>query len=98
LRRSGCDFFHDLVPKAARIAVLVNPANGPIAELMLRDIPEAARALGLQIQIIHEASSSREIEAAFASLVRDRADALFVGSRRVLRQPARPICDTRDTL
>jgi putative ABC transport system substrate-binding protein len=81
--------FHDLVPKAARIAVLVNPANrGPIVELTLRDIPEAARALGLQIQIL-EASTSREIEAAFAMLVRERADALFVtgdgffSSRRV---------------
>src|SRR5262249_19321021 len=39
--------FHDLVPKAARIAMLVNPANRPIAELTLRDISEAARALGL---------------------------------------------------
>jgi putative ABC transport system substrate-binding protein len=80
--------FHDLVPKAARIAVLVNPANRPIVELTLRDIPEAARALGLQIQIL-EASTSREIDAAFATLVRDRADALFVtgdgffSSRRV---------------
>ena len=69
--------FHDLVPKAARIALLVNPANPPIAELMLRDIPEAGRALGLQIQVVN-ASTSREIEAAFATLVRDRADALFV--------------------
>src|SRR5262249_45465543 len=39
---------HDLVPKADRIAVLVNPANAPVAETTLRDIPEAARALGLQ--------------------------------------------------
>jgi putative tryptophan/tyrosine transport system substrate-binding protein len=69
--------FHDLVPKAARIAMLVNPGNHPIAELMLRDIPEAARALGLQIQVFN-ASTSREIEAAFAAIVRDRADALFI--------------------
>ena len=69
--------FHDLVPKAARIAMLVNPANRPIAELMLRDISEAARALGLQIQVLN-ASTSREIEAAFATIARDRADALFV--------------------
>jgi putative ABC transport system substrate-binding protein len=69
--------FHDLVPKAARIAMLVNPANHPIAELMLRDIPEAARALGLQIQVFN-ASTSREIEAAFAAIVRDRVDALFI--------------------
>jgi putative ABC transport system substrate-binding protein len=79
---------HDLVPKAVRIAVLVNPANAPIAETMLREIPEAARAIGLQIQVLN-ASTSREIEAAFATLVRDRADALFVApdpffsSRRV---------------
>ena len=79
---------HDLVPKAVRIAVLVNPANAPTAEATLREIPEAARALGLQIQVLN-ASTSREIEAAFATLVRDRADALFVApdgffiSRRV---------------
>jgi len=69
--------FHDLVPKAARIAVLVNPANPPVAEAILRDIPEAARAIGLQIQVLN-ASTSREIEAAFATIGRDRADALFI--------------------
>jgi putative ABC transport system substrate-binding protein len=80
--------FHDLVPKASRIAVLVNPANQPIAEAMSRDMPEAARAIGLKIQLL-KASTSLEIEAAFATLVRDRADALFVAgdgffnSRRV---------------
>ena len=79
---------HDLVPKAVRIAVLVNPANATSAEATLRDIPEAARAIGLQIQLLN-ASTSREIEAAFATLVRERADALFVApdgffiSRRV---------------
>jgi putative tryptophan/tyrosine transport system substrate-binding protein len=69
---------HELVPKAVRIAVLVNPANAPSAEATLRDAPEAARAIGLQIQILN-ASTSREIEAAFATLVRDRADALYIG-------------------
>src|SRR6266511_3353040 len=79
---------HELVPKAVRVAVLVNPANTPTAETALRDMPEAARAIGLQIQFLN-ASTSREIEAAFATLVRDRADALFVAgdtffvSRRV---------------
>jgi putative tryptophan/tyrosine transport system substrate-binding protein len=57
--------------------MLVNPANRPIAELMLRDVPEAARALGVQIQVVN-ASTSREIEAAFATIAQDRADALFV--------------------
>ena len=79
---------HDVVPKAVRIAVLVNPANSWTAEATLRDIPDAARAMGLQIQVLH-ASTRSEIEAAFATLVRDRADALFVSpdgfftSRRV---------------
>jgi putative ABC transport system substrate-binding protein len=79
---------HELVPKAVRIAVLVNPANASTAEATLREIPEAARAIGLQTQVLN-ASTSREIEAAFATLIRNRADALFVApdgffiSRRV---------------
>jgi putative ABC transport system substrate-binding protein len=68
---------HELAPKAARIAVLVNPANASIAEATLREIPGAARALGLQIRMLN-ASSSRDIDAAFATLVREQADALFV--------------------
>ena len=67
------------MPKAVRIAVLVNPANAQVAETTLRDIPEAARALGLQTHIVN-ASTSREIEAAFATLGREQADALFVAS------------------
>src|SRR5262245_48170013 len=73
------ELLHELVPKAARMAVLVNPANIPTAEAALREVPEAARAIGLQIQILN-ASTSREIEAAFAALVHDRADALFVAA------------------
>ena len=69
---------HQLVPKAVRIAVVVNPANASTAEATLRDIPEAARALGLQTQFLN-ASTSREIEAAFAAIALDRVDALFVG-------------------
>jgi putative tryptophan/tyrosine transport system substrate-binding protein len=79
---------HDLVPKAVRIAVLINPANAPVAEATLREVPDAARSLGLQIHVLN-ASTSREIEAAFATLVRDQAEALYVApdpffnSRRV---------------
>ena len=69
---------HELVPKAVRVVVLVNPTNAPSAESTLRSVPEAARAIGLQIQVLH-ASTSRDIEAAFATIVLDRADALFVG-------------------
>jgi putative ABC transport system substrate-binding protein len=79
---------HDLVPKAARIAMLINPANTQTAETTLRETAESAHGLGLQIQILN-ASTSREIEAAFATLVRERPDALFIApdgffsSRRV---------------
>jgi putative ABC transport system substrate-binding protein len=79
---------HELVPSAVRIAVLVNPANVPATESTLRDIPEAARAMGLQIQVL-KASTRSEIEVAFATLVCDRAEALYVAgdvfftSRRV---------------
>jgi putative tryptophan/tyrosine transport system substrate-binding protein len=69
---------HELVPKAIRVALLVNPTNAASTEPTLRDVPEAARALGLQIQVL-KARSSREIEAAFATIAHDRADALFVG-------------------
>ncbi len=71
------ELLHELVPKAVRVAVLVNPANVPTAQATLRDIPEAARALGLQIHVLN-ASTASEIDAAFATIVRDRADALFV--------------------
>jgi len=66
----------ELVPTAIRVAVLVNPANAQ-TETTLRDVEAAARPIGLQIQIV-KASASREIDAAFATLVRDRADAVFL--------------------
>jgi putative tryptophan/tyrosine transport system substrate-binding protein len=68
----------ELVPGAARVAVLVNPANTVNAETTLRDVEPAARAMGLQIKVL-KASTSREIEAAFATFVRERPDALLVG-------------------
>jgi len=68
-------FLHELVPNAVRVAVLVNPTNA--TSTAQRDVPEVARALGLQIQVLN-ASTGPEIEAAFATLVRQRADALFV--------------------
>ena len=68
---------HDLLPKAVRVAVLVNPANATNTESSLREVQEAARTIGLQIQVLN-ASTSREIDAAFATLARERPDALFV--------------------
>src|SRR5262249_38561363 len=69
----------ELAPRISRVAVLINPGNVPSAEAALRDLPKAARAIGLQIQVLN-ASTSPEIEAAFATIVRDRADALFVAA------------------
>jgi putative ABC transport system substrate-binding protein len=58
--------------------VLLNPANAVAAESTLRDVQEAASAIGLQIQIFN-ASTIGEIDAAFANLARERPDAVFVG-------------------
>ena len=70
---------HDVVPKATRIAVLVNPTNPLITDSTQRDISEAARALGLHTRIL-KAGTSREIDTAFASLGNEPADALFVAN------------------
>jgi putative ABC transport system substrate-binding protein len=69
---------HDLVPKAVRIAALINPANTSTAQPTLRELHEAAPAIGLQLQILN-ATTTGEIEAAFAVLANNRPDALFVG-------------------
>jgi len=82
------ELLRELLPAAVRVAVLVNPANATSTESTLRDVAAAARTMGLQIQIFN-ASTSREIDAAFATLVREKPDALFVdggaffSSRRV---------------
>jgi putative ABC transport system substrate-binding protein len=68
---------HDLVPKAVHIAVLVNPANAPSAASTLREVQEAAPTIGLQTWILN-ATTIGEIDAAFATLARERPDALFV--------------------
>src|SRR5215471_18579327 len=68
---------HELVPKAVRVGVLVNPTNPAATEATLREVHKAAPALGLQIQVLN-ASTIGEINAAFATLARERADALFV--------------------
>ncbi|HKF11751.1 MAG TPA: ABC transporter substrate-binding protein [Xanthobacteraceae bacterium] len=72
------ELLRELVPAAARVAVLVDPANAEITGPTLRDVEAAARAMGLQIQVLN-ANTSREIDAAFATVVRERPDALFVG-------------------
>ena len=79
---------HEVMPKAVRIAVLVNPASVPTTESTLREVTEAAQTIGL-MPLVLKARTGAEIEAAFATLARERADALFTApdaffvSRRV---------------
>jgi ABC-type uncharacterized transport system substrate-binding protein len=68
-----------LVPGATRMAVLVNPANTANTETALRDVEPAARAVGFKVQVLN-ADTSHEIDAAFATIVRERPDALFSAS------------------
>ena len=77
LNAKRLELLRELVPAATRVAVLVNPANAINTETTLRAVQSAAHAMGLQIQVLN-ASTSREIDAAFASIVRERLDALFV--------------------
>jgi putative ABC transport system substrate-binding protein len=86
---------HELVPRSVRVGVLINPSNAVNTEGTLREVREAAPAIGLQIQVLN-ASTIGEINAAFAALARERADALFVnGDARLHSSPPcrRPIRD-----
>jgi putative ABC transport system substrate-binding protein len=67
---------HELVPKASRFAVLVNPSTGVAIDITLRAVQEAARALALEVTVL-KASTPGEIDAAFEALARERVDAVF---------------------
>jgi putative ABC transport system substrate-binding protein len=73
------ELLRELLPSMKRVAVLINPTNAALTEPALKDVQTATRAMGLQIHL-HNASTSREINAAFASLAGERPDALFVGA------------------
>jgi putative tryptophan/tyrosine transport system substrate-binding protein len=80
LEAKRLELVRELVPTATRIAVLINPANPVNVEsTRLRDIETAARAMALQIEFLR-ASTSREIESAFATFARERPDAIFVAN------------------
>ena len=72
------ELLRGLLPRMVSVAVLINPANAMNANSTLRDVEAAARAMGLQIHVIR-ASTGREIDGAFATVLRERPDALFVG-------------------
>jgi putative ABC transport system substrate-binding protein len=67
---------HELLPRAVRFAVLVNPSNAPAGEA-IKDLQSAAAAIGLPIEVLR-ATNSREIDTAFGNLVQKRVDALVV--------------------
>src|SRR5262249_35986293 len=74
------ELLRELAPRAARVAVLVNQAYAARTEARVRDVQAAARAMGLELQVLN-ANTSQEINAAFATLAREpRPDALFVGT------------------
>jgi putative ABC transport system substrate-binding protein len=73
------ELLRELVPRAGRVALLINPANAAIAESTLQDVEAAARTMGLQIQVL-KADTIPEIDAAFATFARERPDALFTSS------------------
>ena len=72
------ELLRELMPAATRVAVLVNPANAANTETTVKAVEPAARAIGLQIQVLN-ANTIHEINTAFATLVRERLNALFVG-------------------
>jgi putative ABC transport system substrate-binding protein len=72
------ELLREMLPATARVAVLINPANTANAQSTLREVEAAGRAMRLQLQIFN-ASTSREIDAAFAAFGRERPDAVFVG-------------------
>jgi putative ABC transport system substrate-binding protein len=71
------ELLHELVPTATRVAVLINPANAEYNETIMREVRAAARAIGLQTQVL-KAGTTGEINSAFATFARERPDALFV--------------------
>jgi putative tryptophan/tyrosine transport system substrate-binding protein len=71
------ELLRELLPRAARVAVLANPVNVAATETQLKEVDAAARAMGLQIQI-HNDNTSAEIDAAFETMSRERPDAVYV--------------------
>jgi putative ABC transport system substrate-binding protein len=73
------ELLRELVPRAARIALLVNPADAAITETQVQEVQAAARAIGVQVQVFN-ADTNAEINAVFETVGRERLDAIFVGS------------------
>ena len=89
LGQKRLELLHELVPKATLIGVLVNP-TGPNLEAVLRDLQAAARTLGLSIHVLH-ASTERDFDTAFATLVRLRVGALVIGTDTFFNSQSRKL-------
>jgi len=82
------ELLREQVPEATRVAVLVNPANPATAETTARDVQAAARGIGSQVELL-DASTSREIDGAFATAFCSRTARRTVRGRRpAFRTPA----------
>jgi putative tryptophan/tyrosine transport system substrate-binding protein len=79
LEAKRLELLHQLVPQAARVAVLVNPSDARNTEHTLREATNTARIIGLELEILN-ASTPSEIAEAFHSIGKKRPDALFQGS------------------
>jgi ABC-type uncharacterized transport system substrate-binding protein len=73
------ELLREMVPAATRVAVLVSPSNAVTSQSTVRETSAGARAMGLEVEVLN-ADTSREIDAAFATLARQRSDALLVDS------------------
>src|SRR5262249_44821500 len=80
------ELLRELLPKAARVGILVNPASVVQTEATLREIEPAARTMGLQVQVFN-ANTSREIATAFESMERERPDAFFIAPNPFFTEP-----------
>ena len=83
------ELLHELVPKAVVIGVLANP-NAPVAEPQIRDLQAAANVLALRLHVLNVGSEG-DINMAFATLLAQRADALFVTADAFLAARRDPI-------
>ena len=89
LGQKRLELLHEVVPTATLIGVLVNP-TGPNLKAVLRDLQAAARTLGLPIHVLH-ASTERDFDTVFATLVRLRAGALVIGTDTFFNSQSRKL-------
>jgi putative ABC transport system substrate-binding protein len=86
------ELLREMVPRATRVAVLVNPSNLGNTPITLEEVEAAGRAIGLRTQMFN-AATSHEIDATFAALARERFDALFVGEDAFLNSRRRQLAN-----